>query len=377
MDEPNDGQTTNDARRVRYAVVGLGHIAQVAVLPAFKHASGNCELSALVSSDPKKLKKLARKYGVSRTTGYEGYDELLQSGQIDAVCIALPNHLHCEYSVRAAEAGVHVLCEKPMAVTEDECQKMIAAAESSDVRLMIAYRLHFEEANLKAIEIVQSGELGEARFFQSNFAMQVKDENIRVSREKGGGPLYDIGIYCINAARYLFRDEPSEVSCFTANSGDERFAEIEEMASAILRFPKQRLASFTCSFGAADVSQYRVVGTNGDLNVEPAYEYQKKLAHRITIDGKTRKQTFAKRDQFAPELMHFSTCVREGRSPEPSGAMGQADIRIIEALFRSAEVGAPVPLEPVQQMRYPGMELEMHKPPVEKPEIIHAESGSQ
>jgi glucose-fructose oxidoreductase len=375
--EPNDGQTNHEQRRIRYAVVGLGHIAQVAVLPAFKHAAGNSQLSALVSSDPIKLKKLARKYRVSRTCGYDRYDELLQSGQIDAVYIALPNHLHCEYTVRAAEAGMHVLCEKPMAVTEAECHKMIAAAASSDVRLMIAYRLHFEEANLKAIEIVQSGELGEPRFFQSSFSMQVKENNIRVSRETGGGPLYDIGIYCINAARYLFRDEPIEVTCFTANNGEERFAEIEEMASAILRFPKQRLASFTCSFGAADVSEYRVVGTNGNLVVEPAYEYQEKLAHRLTIDGKTRKQVFAKRDQFAPELIHFSTCILEGRAPEPAGPMGLADIRIIEGLFRSAEVGAAVPLEPVEQPSYPGPELEMHKPPVEKPEVVHAESGSQ
>jgi glucose-fructose oxidoreductase len=264
-----------------------------------------------------------------------------------------------------------------MAVTEEECHKMIAAASSSDVRLMIAYRLHFEEANLQAIEIVQSGELGEPRFFQSRFSMQVKENNIRVSRETGGGPLYDIGVYCINAARYLFRDEPIEVSCFTANNGEERFAEIEEMASAILRFPKQRLASFTCSFGAADTSQYRVVGTNGDLVVEPVYEYQEKLAHRLTIEGKTREQVFPKRDQFAPELIHFSTCVLERRSPEPSGPMGLADVRVIEGLFRSADVGAAVPLEPVEQPSYPGRELETRKPPVEKPEVIHAESGSQ
>src|SRR5207302_10698411 len=141
--------TNRDSGRVRYAVVGLGHIAQIAVLPSFRHAIENSELRALISSDPTKLRKLARKYGVSRTCTYEQYDEFLQSGEVDAVYIALPNHLHCEYAVRAAEAGVHVLCEKPMAVTEEECQKMITAAASSDVRLMIAYRLHFEAANLK------------------------------------------------------------------------------------------------------------------------------------------------------------------------------------------------------------------------------------
>ncbi len=157
-----------NAARVRYAVVGLGDIAQIAVLPAFKHAAANSQLAALVSGDAAKLKKLARKYHVERVCDYEHYDELLTSGEIDAVYLALPNRLHCEYAVRAAEAGLHVLCEKPMAVTEDECEKMLAAAAATRVRLMIAYRLHFEEATLRAIELVKSGELGTPRFFESS-----------------------------------------------------------------------------------------------------------------------------------------------------------------------------------------------------------------
>jgi glucose-fructose oxidoreductase len=362
-----------DAARVRYAVVGLGDIAQIAVLPAFKHAA-NSQLAALVSGDAAKLKKLARKYHVERVCDYDHYDELLVSGEIDAVYLALPNRLHCEYAVRAADAGIHVLCEKPMAVTEVECEKMLAAAAATKVRLMIAYRLHFEEATLRAIELVKSGELGEPRFFESSFAMQVRDENIRVHRELGGGPLYDIGVYCINAARSLFRDEPIEVSCFMANNGEERFAEIPEMVSAVLRFPDQRLASFTCSFGAADVSSYRVVGTKGDLRVEPAYGFATKLVHHVTIAGKSRKQLFPKRDQFAPELIYFSTCVQEKRDPEPSGLVGLADVRIIEALQRSASGGMPVKLDPVSQMPYPSLRQEIHRPPVQEPELVHAES---
>src|SRR5688500_17124060 len=139
---------SNGSGKVRYAVVGLGHFAQVAILPAFKHARDNSELVALVSDDPRKLKKLGNRYGVEARHSYEEYDALCASGEIDAVYIALPNSLHCDYAVRAAEAGVHVLCEKPMAVTADECEKMIEAARRNDVRLMVAYRLHFEEGNL-------------------------------------------------------------------------------------------------------------------------------------------------------------------------------------------------------------------------------------
>jgi len=251
-------------KKVRYAVVGLGHIAQVAVLPGLEN-SKNSELAALVSNDPTKLAELAQRYGIDKTYSYEQYEQCLGSGDVDAVYIALPNDLHCQYTVRAAQAGVHVLCEKPMAVTEDECRQMIEATRERGVKLMIAYRLHFEEANLKAVEIVQSGQIGAPRIFTSLFNMLVKDGDIRVSSARGGGTLYDIGVYCINAARYLFQSEPTEVFAASANSGEERFREVDEMSSVIMRFPEERLASFTASFGAADVSAYRVAGTKGDF----------------------------------------------------------------------------------------------------------------
>jgi glucose-fructose oxidoreductase len=363
---------------VRFAVVGLGYISQVAVLPAFTHATRDCELTALVSDDPKKLRSLARRYGVEHTYDYAQFDECLASGEIDAVFIALPNHLHCDYAVRAARAGMHVLCEKPMAITEDECREMIAAAAESDVRLMIGYRLHFEAANLRAIELLQQKKLGEPRIFSSVFTMQVKDsENIRLQRAAGGGVLWDIGIYCINAARYLFRDEPVEVLAWNATGDDPRFDEVPEMTAAILRFPGQRLATFTVSFGAADVSHYRVVGTRGDLVLEPAYDYAEKLGHCLTIDGSTREREFAERDQFAAELVYFSQCVREHRDPEPSGKEGLADVRVIRALLRSASSGASVQLDGVvTPRRRPTPRQEIRRPPVTKPRLIHARSPS-
>ncbi|MGH7233279.1 MAG: Gfo/Idh/MocA family protein, partial [Nitrospiraceae bacterium] len=147
-------------KRVRYAVVGLGHIAQVAVLPAFAHAAKNSQLAALVSGDPAKLTHLSAKYKVKHTYSYREYDRCLKDGQVDAVYIALPNSMHCEYATRAARAGLHVLCEKPMAVTEHECRTMIRAAQRADVKLMIAYRLHLEQANMTTVEIARSGKLG-------------------------------------------------------------------------------------------------------------------------------------------------------------------------------------------------------------------------
>jgi glucose-fructose oxidoreductase len=364
---------TERKRRIRYAVVGLGHITQAAVLPAFAHAGRNSELAALVSGDPAKLQELGRRYRVKHTLGYEEYDDFLRSGSVDAVYIALPNDLHREYTERAADAGVHVLCEKPLAVTSSDCRAMTRAAAQAGVKLMTAYRLHFEEANLTAIELVRSGRLGAPRFIHSVLSMQVREGDIRVQRARGGGPLLDVGIYCINAARYLFQDEPLEVSAMAASLHERRFREVDETVTALLRFPGERLAAFTCSFGASDVTMYRVVGTEGDLRVEPSFEYAGGLTHHLTVAGKLSVRHFAKRDQFAAELLYFSECVLEDRDPEPDGAEGLADVRVIEAIQESLESGGRrITLPPFSRARRPHLGQEIHRPPVRKREEIRA-----
>ena len=363
-------------RKIRYAVVGLGHIAQVAVVPAFAHAARNSVLTALVSDDAEKLRQLGQRYSVQLTYPYERYDECLRSGDVDAVYIALPNSMHAEYSVRAANAGVHVLCEKPMAVTEKECQAMIRAARNHRVKLMIAYRLHFEQANLKAIEIVKSGKLGEPRFFNSLFGLDVKEGNIRTQADLGGGTLYDLGVYCINAARNLFQSEPEEVFAYSGARNDRRFKEIDEMTSAILRFPGERLGTFTSSFGSADVASCEIIGTQGKLRLDPAYEYAMALKLFVTIDGKTRARSFPRRDQFAPELLYFSDCIRKNIEPEPSGEEGLADVRIVRALYRAAEIGKPVKLKSMPIGKRPTLRQEKRRPPVAKPQLIRVESAS-
>lgn len=364
-------------RKIRYAVVGLGWIAQATVLPAFTHASENSELVALVSGNPTKLEKLSQKYEVKHSLSYKEYDDYLQSGEIDAVFIALPNHLHCDYTVRAANAGVHVLCEKPMAITEEECETMIRACSDNGVKLMIAYRLHFEEANMQAVELVKSGQIGEPRIFNSLLTQQVETGNIRVRQSTGGGTIDDLGIYCINAARYLFRDEPIEVFAMSANNGEARFQEVEEMVSATLRFPNERLATFTCSFGAAPVATYHIVGTKGDLRLEHAYYFQGAIKHQLTINGQTQEHTFEPWDQFAAQLIYFSNCVLQNQDPEPSGLEGLNDIRIIRSLYHSIETGQRVKLPHLQHKDYPTATQIIQCPPIkEAPEFIHAAAPS-
>jgi predicted dehydrogenase len=367
------------SKQIRYAVIGLGHISQAAVLPAFKHAKRNSVLAALVSGEEKKLKQLGRRYGVKRLCGYDDVDELFASGEIDAVYIALPNDMHKDYTLRAARAGLHVLCEKPMAVSSDECEEMIRATRAANVKLMIAYRLHFERANLEAAKFARSGKLGDLRFFSSDFSMQVSDDNIRLNPpDKGGGPLYDIGIYCINAARYCLGEDPVEVWATGTRSKDPRFRKVDETVAATLRFKDERVATFTCSFGAADRSVYSIVGTKGSLTMDPAYEYAEGLTYRMKIGERTTTKKLGKSDQFAPELLYFSDCVLKDREPEPSGLEGMGDVLIIESLLRSMHSGRAERVEIPEGDRLPTLSQEIRSPAVPRePKQVDTKPASQ
>ncbi|MGZ3709862.1 MAG: Gfo/Idh/MocA family protein, partial [Bdellovibrionota bacterium] len=318
---------------IRYAVVGLGHIAQVETLPSFRNCRQS-RLTALVSGERDKRRVLGEKYRIKNTFSYDEYDACLDSGLIDAVYIALPNHLHKEYTLRAARKGIHVLCEKPMAVTADDCRAMIQECEIGGVKLMIAYRLHFEAANLHAIDLIhRQGKIGEPRMLSSIHSQPTNYPNIRTSPiSLGGGPTYDLGIYDINAARYLFRSEPISVYAQAVNNGKKPYRNIEETMSVILQFPKERLASLIYSYGAAGTDRFEIAGTDGDLWLEPAYTYKGDKTLGLTIEEqKCRIRVFKERDEFAPEIDYFSDCILKNLEPEPSGIEGLADVRIIEA----------------------------------------------
>jgi len=378
FDSHLSSQPRTPSKKVRYAVVGLGHIAQSAVLPAFAHAKSNSILEGLISDDAKKRKELSKRYKVPIVGSYADYQELLAHKAFDAVYISLPNSMHREFVIRAAEAGVHVLCEKPLASNQNEGKEMVAACKRNRVKLMTAYRLHFERANLEAIQIVNSGKIGEPRYFNSTFSMQARDPNIRLERKMAGGPLRDLGVYCINAARYLFKAEPTEIIALTASGDDERFREVEEMVGATLRFPGERLATFICSFGAGDAATYEVMGTKGSVRLENAYEYVEPVEMTVTLDGKETTKTFSKRDQFAPELVYFSKCIQKDVEAEPSGEEGVNDLRIIDAIFESAKRGVAIKLPSRKKAKRPSLRQELRRNPIKKePRLVKVQPGSR
>jgi predicted dehydrogenase len=254
---------------------------------------------------------------------------------------------------------------------------MLHAAADAKIKLLTAYRLHFETTNLRAVERIRAGEIGEPRFFSSVFSQQVQVDDIRTRAEYGGGALFDMGIYCVNAARYLFQAEPFEVMALGVRGTDPRFAEVDEMTSAILRFPGDRVAQLIASQGAADVSEFRVVGTKGDIRLDPAYSYHGKIHEFFTVDGQTEETATPIHDQFAPELIHFSQCILDDRDPEPAGEEGLADVRILEAIVESAALGRRITLSPFERSQRPSGGLEMQKPPARKVEPVNAPAPSK
>ncbi|HYB97391.1 MAG TPA: Gfo/Idh/MocA family oxidoreductase [Vicinamibacterales bacterium] len=357
--------------KVRYAVVGLGYIAQAAVLPSFAHARRNSSLHAIVSSSPEKLNEVGDKYRIPVRATYDDYERCLQ--EVDAVYLCTPNSQHSDYAVRAAKAGKHVLCEKPLAVTQEECHRMIKAAKDGGVKIMTAYRLHFEPLFLEVLDIVKSGKIGEPRFFSSSFSMHAKPGGIRTQRELGGGTLYDLGVYCINTARLMFDAEPIEVYASSIDGARADMPEIDEMTSGILRFDGDRLATFTTSFDANGVSDFRVVGTEGNIHAEPAYEYAEALGYTLTVGNNQRKKKGRRRDQFAAEIAYFSDCVMNGKDPEPSAEEGCWDVRVVNALYESASRGVPVKLQNFGPETPPSRRQAQDHPPVQEPQLVAVE----
>jgi predicted dehydrogenase len=361
----------DDERKVRYAVVGAGWISQD-FMPGVGH-TGNSVVTALVTGDQTKAKALAKQYAIRQVYDYDRYEEMLESGGVDAVYLAVPNSMHRDYAVAALNAGIHVLCEKPMARTEKECREMIEAAARTGAKLMIAYRLHFDEASVEAIETVQSGRIGDPRFFSSVFAQQLAEGNSRAKARFWANPLPDMGPYPINAARHIFRAEPLEVFAFSGRKEERRFDEIDEMFTVSMRFPDERLATFTVSYGANPIDTYRVAGTLGDLEVNPGFGFSEPLRHRLTIGTEVSEKIFPKTDQFGAETKYFSQCILEDRDPEPDGEEGLADIRVLHAIEEALEAGMPKPVMPrAERQARPCREQIIRLPVVQAEELIGA-----
>jgi predicted dehydrogenase len=349
--------------RVGLAIVGLGRLSLEEILPALA-SSKRCRVTALVSGDPEKAKRVAAMYDVPEGAiySYETFDQLRDNSEVHAVYIVLPNALHREFTVRAAKAGKHVLCEKPMATTVADCQAMIDACQAADRRLMIAYRIQFEPWNRQVMDWVRDGStLGKIKLVEMANCQNQSKENVHQWRHvkslAGGGALPDIGLYCLNTARFLLGEEPVEVSASQYSSeGDPRFAEVEEAMLWQMRFPSGVRVQCTSSYGTFTSKRYRVLGEKGWADMDPAFAYEGLQLKRsriardtdeFTAPGIEQISTKAK-NQFALEMDHFAECVVGAKQPWTPGEEGLQDQRIMEAIYESARIGKPVRLPQVK-----------------------------
>jgi predicted dehydrogenase len=334
-------------KKLGWAIVGLGSLSINQILPAF----AKCEKSkvvAFVSGHPDKANKLALRYGVNKKNiyNYQNYDSIKDNPDVDVIYIVLPNGMHAEYTVRGLQAGKHVLCEKPMANTPAECQQMVDAGKKADRKLMIAYRCRYEPYNREAIRIAQSGDLGPTQMILADAGFKAGDPSQwRLNKQlAGGGSLMDIGIYALNATRYLTGQEPAEVNAMIYSTpGDPRFKEVEEHVNFQLRFPSGILANCSSSYGYFHQSHFRVMGTEARLCMDPATWYgglRMWIERGNTIEQKDLPEV----DHFASEMDHMSDCVMQNKQPLTPGEEGLRDLTIISAIYDAARSGKTVKL---------------------------------
>jgi len=355
---------------IRYAVVGAGWISQEAFMPSVAQ-SGNSRMQAIVTGNPAKAQKLADFHGVPQVVSYDDYDRLLAGDTIDAVYVALPNSMHADYSIRAAKAGKHVMVEKPLAVSIEESEAMIEAARQAGVFLMTAYRLHNEPGTVALLEKIRGGAIGKPLFFQSVFSFQVAGGNHRLNAEHWGGPLQDIGVYCVNAARHVFAEEPIEAWA-TAHQpeGDPRFAEVEASIAATLRFPSGGIAQIIASFGAAETEGYRVTGSEAEIELDPGYRFESAMTMRLRKGGKIEETRFPQVDHFAGQLAYFSDCIMSGTPPEADGEEGLCDMRVLLAIEEAARTGTPIAISSRPRPRHPTPDM-VRKQPTTSKRLLH------
>ena len=334
-------------RKLGWAIVGLGTLAINEILPAFAECE-HSKVVALVSGHPDKANKLALRYNVNPKNiyNYENYESIKNNPEVDVIYIVLPNSMHAEYTIRGLQAGKHVLSEKPMALNPAECQSMIDAGRKATRKLMVAYRCRYEPFNQEMVRMARSQELGPLVVLQTDAGFDIGDPTQwRLKKSMaGGGSLMDIGIYALNACRYISGEEPTEVNAMEFTTpGDPRFKEVEETINFQLRFPSGVLANATSSYGCIYRSHFRALAKNGYFELDPAMFYTG-ARMRVYRGGTLEEKFLNPVNHFAAEMDHMSQCVMEDKTPLTPGEEGLRDIKIITAIYEAARTGATVKL---------------------------------
>jgi predicted dehydrogenase len=335
------------AKKLGYALVGLGSLSGNQIAPALAEKTKSCRLSGLVSGHPEKAKEWAQKYGVPERSiyTYENFDQIKNNPDIDVVYVVLPNSMHAEFTIRAAKAGKHVLCEKPMAISVKQCDEMIAACKAAGKKLAIGYRLHFEPNNLELVRLAREQTYGAVKQIEASAGFRIGDPTQwRLDKAlAGGGSLMDIGIYALQAARYIAGEEPVSVSAQMSITDPVKFKPgVDETLLFTLKFPSGILASCASSY-ATGLNRFRANAERGWFEVMPALNYVG-IKGRLGSQAGMKDFDFPAVDHFAAEMDDFADCILNGKETRVPGEEGRRDQRIMAAIYQAAASGKSVAL---------------------------------
>lgn len=327
-------------RQVGVALVGLGNLATNQLAPALQKTQ-HMKLVGIVSGTPEKRQRWSQQYDIPEDSiyTYETYDRIADNDKIDCIYVVLPNGMHAEYTIRAAEAGKHVFCEKPMANSSAECRQMIAACEQADRLLGIGYRCQFEPHHQECIRLAREQEFGPLKAIRAGFGFKIGDPNQWRLDGKlaGGGALMDVGIYALQACRYLTGSEPDSITAVETKTDPEKFAEVDETIAWTMKMPGDICCDCSTTYAFNGINQFRAYGPEGNFGLDPAYSY-------TGITGTTSRGpiAFDPIDQFAAEMDHFAQCILDGTPCRVPGEEGLRDLLAIEAIYEAVRSGSAV-----------------------------------
>lgn len=329
-------------KKLGFALCGLGSLSTNQIAPALQKTA-NCRLAGIITGTPAKAVKWKAQYNIPDRNiyNYETMHRIADNPDIDVVYVVTPNALHLDNAVVAAKAGKHVFCEKPMEISVERCQQMIDAVRAANRVLGIGYRCRFEPHHLECIRIAREKEFGAVKVIDAHFGFNIPPGVWRLNRSlSGGGPLMDVGIYALQATRYLSGEEPMWVSATTTQGDPARFTQVEESVLWEAKFPGGAISHCSSSYNAVGVGYFRVLAEEGWFGLDPAFNYGG--IHGMRSDGRTIDPPSG--DQFAVEMDDFARCIQDNTPTRVPGEEGLRDVRIMSAIYESAKTGRPVEL---------------------------------
>jgi predicted dehydrogenase len=330
-------------KKLGFALCGLGSLSTNQIAPALQKTT-HCRLAGIVTGTPAKAEKWKAQYHIPEANiyNYQTMHRLADNPSIDVVYVVTPNALHAEHTIKAARAGKHVLCEKPMEVSVKKCQEMIAACKKADRKLAIGYRCQFEPHHLECMRLARERVLGDLKIIEAGFGFRIGDPTQWRLKQAlaGGGALMDVGIYALQATRYLAGQEPILVSAMETKTDPVKFKEVDESIVWQLKFPSGLVAYCSTTYLVNGVNRYTAYAEKGWFGLDPAYSYEGIAGRR----SDNQQLSFKPIDQFAAEMDDFARCILNGAPSKVSGEEGLRDIRLLMAIYESIRTAKPVKL---------------------------------